>query len=79
MECDYSKLPSREIRRNIIAAYLFEYSAILKGMMFPQFPDHDPYYCPNMFETDAVERLVREVDSYRGFPGLYWQVPLSLA
>ena len=58
-DCDYSMLPTQATRRMFIEEYIRSYGQ----------------YTPiRMAETDAVEKLCREVDRYRGMPGLYWGV-----
>lgn len=48
--------------------YLDAYSDIIKQRTFPT---GDALSCPD-FTRAEMDKLMREVDAYRGFPGLYW-------
>jgi hypothetical protein len=69
LECDYSQLPTRNQRRVFISVYLEAYSEIVGGNTYPP---GDALGCPHAVTGAAVDKLMREVDSFRGFPGLYW-------
>jgi len=55
--------------------YLEAYSEIVRGYTYPP---GDALGCPHAVTGAAIDKLMREVDSFRGFPGLYWYVPSSL-
>ncbi|CAG8953882.1 hypothetical protein HYFRA_00010843 [Hymenoscyphus fraxineus] len=59
--CNYESLPSRERRRSFIEAYLERRNEIFQG-------DGKDLVDLQM----AVDKLMFEVDSWRGFPGFYW-------
>lgn len=59
-ECDYSALPTRATRRQFIEEYISNY---VKHADLSDQPED--YY---------VEKLVNEVDLFRGIPGLYWGI-----
>ncbi|KAK0631366.1 kinase-like domain-containing protein [Immersiella caudata] len=56
-ECDYNRLPTRTTRREFIRAYLEAYSEFAAGAMVTE--------C-------EVDKLMGQVDAFRGFPGFYW-------
>lgn len=57
--------------------YLDAYSHIIRDRTFPP---GDALSCPGKFVTRVeIDKLMREVDAYRGFPGLYWYVPPPLS
>lgn len=60
-DCDYSALPTRSVRRAFIDEYLGSYTI------------HTPLP-PDMDRQPNVEQLFKEVDAYRGVPGLYWGI-----
>lgn len=49
--------------------YLDAYSDIIKQRTFPT---GDALSCPDFVTRAEMDKLMREVDAYRGFPGLYW-------
>lgn len=59
-DCDYNLLPGRAVRERFIAQYLASYRR------------HANIGTPD-FET-AVTALSREVDRFRGIPGLWWAI-----
>jgi ethanolamine kinase len=59
-DCDYSKMPTISTRRAFMRTYL------------ESFHEHSK---DGVQVTDAeVEKLMQEVDVYRGVPGLYWGI-----
>lgn len=60
-ECDYNVLPTRSVRRAFIDEYLDSYTS---HAPLPLDVDRQTY----------VEQLFKEVDAYRGVPGLYWGI-----
>ncbi|KAL8924071.1 MAG: hypothetical protein Q9208_004208 [Pyrenodesmia sp. 3 TL-2023] len=60
-ECDYNVLPTRSVRRAFIDEYLDSYTS---HAPLPLDVDRQTY----------VEKLFKEVDAYRGVPGLYWGI-----
>lgn len=65
-DCDYNMLPTRSVRRQFLTEYVKSYSHH-RGL-------------PESSQPDIVDQLCRDVDRYRGIPGLYWFVlPLQFA
>ncbi|KAL8808290.1 MAG: hypothetical protein Q9200_004318 [Gallowayella weberi] len=60
-ECNYKALPTRSVRRAFIEDYLTSYQS---HTTLPW----------NTDEENFVDRLLQEVDAYRGVPGLYWGI-----
>jgi len=61
-DCDFSVLPTRAQRREFIAEYVHAY--------FGQLPEK-----PSIVDEAAeVEKLLAEVDVFRGLPGFYWGI-----
>ncbi|KAL8758443.1 MAG: hypothetical protein Q9184_003931 [Pyrenodesmia sp. 2 TL-2023] len=60
-ECDYNVLPTRSTRRAFIDEYLDSYTS------------HSPLPL-DVDRQNYVEQLFKEVDVYRGVPGLYWGI-----
>ena len=58
-ECDYTMLPTRTQRRSFIECYLASYRT------------HTANHS-SQTATATVDKLLSDVDSYRGIPGLYW-------
>lgn len=54
--------------------YLDAYSDFLKDHTIPP---GDALSCPGFVTRIEMDKLMREVDAFRGFPGLYWYVPPS--
>jgi ethanolamine kinase len=68
-ECDYDKLPSTSIRRAFIREYLKTHAELRRDTTCNGTKETTDL--PTV--TDAeVEKLMRQVDDYRGFPGFYW-------
>ncbi|KAH7179863.1 kinase-like domain-containing protein [Fusarium flagelliforme] len=68
-ECDYDKLPSTSIRRAFIREYLKTHAEVRRDTTCNG--TKETADLPTV--TDAeVEKLMRQVDDYRGFPGFYW-------
>ncbi|KAI4190761.1 MAG: hypothetical protein LQ348_003608 [Seirophora lacunosa] len=60
-ECNYGVLPTRSVRRAFIEEYIGCYAS------------HTPL--PSDMDRQAcADRLFKEVDAYRGVPGLYWGI-----
>lgn len=62
-ECDYSKLPTRCVRREFIRVYLRSF--------------HQHRGDGVEVQEEEVEKLMGEVDLFRGVPGFYWYVTLN--
>ena len=72
-ECDYDKLPSTSIRRAFIREYLKTHAEVRRGHTTTCNGTKETEDLPTVTVTDAeVEKLMRQVDDYRGFPGFYW-------
>lgn len=61
-DCDFSVLPTRTQRREFIADYIHSYYSLVKEK--PAALD----------EAAETERLLAEVDHFRGLPGFYWGI-----
>jgi ethanolamine kinase len=57
-ECDYNLIPTKSTRRGFLQEYLASYNK----------HTHDPV------PDSMLEFLEKEVDRYRGMPGLYWGI-----
>ncbi|KAH8426019.1 putative ethanolamine kinase [Aspergillus melleus] len=57
-DCDYNMVPTRSVRRQFLTEYVKSYSHH-RGL-------------PESSQPDIVDQLCRDVDRYRGIPGLYW-------
>ena len=57
-ECNYNALPTRSVRRKFLQEYISRIASHTK-------------LDPNI---DFADRLFREVDRFRGIPGLYWGI-----
>ncbi|KAK3487328.1 kinase-like domain-containing protein [Neurospora crassa] len=64
-DCDFSVLPTRVQRREFITAYIRAYYAY-QGKKNGTTADYD--------EAAEVDRLLNEVDVFRGLPGFYWGI-----
>ncbi|KAL8805290.1 MAG: hypothetical protein Q9182_002058 [Xanthomendoza sp. 2 TL-2023] len=60
-ECSYDALPTRSVRRAFIEEYLTSYETHTSLPL-------------NTDKATLVDRLLQEVDAYRGVPGLYWGI-----
>jgi ethanolamine kinase len=58
--CDYTLLPTRSVRRE----FLHEYVRSYLGHRRPNSAIQE--------EEDLVNRLLNEVDAFRGLPGFFW-------
>ncbi|KAM5432465.1 putative ethanolamine kinase [Microsporum ferrugineum] len=58
-DCDYSRLPTRSVRRQFIEEYVDSFS---QHSVLPE------------SKKVAVDNLFADVDRYRGLPGFYWGV-----
>ena len=59
-DCDYAALPTRSTRRHFIQEYISSYAK------------HSDML--DASETYYVDKLTKEVDLFRGMPGLYWGI-----
>ncbi|KAL4866457.1 hypothetical protein BDV12DRAFT_172820 [Aspergillus spectabilis] len=59
-DCDYNMMPTRTVRRQFLSEYVASY-AQHQGI-------------PESEQPGIVERLVTDVDRFRGVPGLYWGI-----
>lgn len=58
-DCDYTMLPSQSVRRSFLKEYLRTVTAWPRDM--------------NLKE-DMVQNMLKQVDDFRGIPGLYWGI-----
>ncbi|KAK4192659.1 kinase-like domain-containing protein [Podospora australis] len=65
-DCDFSVLPTRAQRREFITAYIHAY--------FSKLEEKKPGAVTNVNEAEEVDRLLTEVDHFRGVPGFYWGI-----
>ncbi|KAF5667803.1 ethanolamine kinase [Fusarium heterosporum] len=66
-ECDYNLLPNTSTRRAFVREYLEARADLARE------PTHLPGTKDLLSVSDYdVEKLMRQVDDYRGFPGFYW-------
>ncbi|KAL2269850.1 hypothetical protein VTJ83DRAFT_2034 [Remersonia thermophila] len=65
-DCDFSVLPTRAQRREFIAEYIDAYFGFLEAKT--------PGAAGQVDKPAEVERLLGEVDLYRGVPGFYWGI-----
>lgn len=61
-DCDYNMLPTRTVRRRFLQEYTHSYRRFAGHMT------------GSSEEAVVVEKLCRDVDRYRGMPGLYWGI-----
>lgn len=61
--CDYSLLPSKSQRRSFITDYLLSYHAY----------KHQTDLSQDALEKE-IKQLEKDVESFRGIPGLYWGI-----
>ncbi len=61
-DCDFSVLPTRAQRREFVTEYVRAYFRLAKDGS-----------C-DVDSADEVDKLIREVDLYRGVPGFYWGI-----
>ncbi|KAI8629237.1 kinase-like protein [Xylariaceae sp. FL1651] len=66
-ECDYSVLPTRAQRLEFVREYIHTYFGLVKK------PD-DSSSDTDIDEEIETEKLVAEVDIFRGAPGFYWGI-----
>lgn len=71
-ECDYNVLPTRAQRRAFLKEYVVSYRAHLKDKS-NHFNNHNSTTSIAGDEQD-VEKLFKEVNEFRGIPGLYWGI-----
>jgi len=57
-DCDYSMVPTKSVRRGFLEEYIASYSK----------------YSNLKFDVSTVDSLYREIDRWRGIPGLYWGI-----
>lgn len=57
-DCDYSKVPTRSVRRQFLSNYIQSY--------------RHQREIPDSAHEEMVDRLYDDVDHFRGIPGLYW-------
>lgn len=62
-DCDYSVLPTRSQRREFVTEYIHAYFSMLREQ--PSAP---------VDKAAEVEKLLAEVDVFRGLPGFYWGI-----
>ncbi|GAB1311239.1 ethanolamine kinase [Madurella fahalii] len=65
-DCDFSVLPTRAQRREFITEYIHAY--------FSQLEKKTPGAAAGVDEAAEVEKLLSEVDHFRGVPGFYWGI-----
>ncbi|KAL1843167.1 hypothetical protein VTJ49DRAFT_2917 [Mycothermus thermophilus] len=65
-DCDFSVLPTRAQRREFIAEYIDAY--------FQYLEEKTPGATSQLDKQAEVERMLGEVDLYRGVPGFYWGI-----
>jgi ethanolamine kinase len=63
-ECDYTMLPTRSVRKSFLEEYLTSLSGSSPMTEANHDDDHD----------DAVHTMLKQVDDFRGIPGLYWGI-----
>ena len=69
-ECDYEALPTRSQRQAFISRYVDSYRHNQKSATMTNGATNG-----NETETRSdVDQLMREVDDFRGLPGLYWGI-----
>ncbi len=61
-DCDFSVLPTRAQRREFVTEYIHAYFSLLRDRP------------ATVNEPAEVERLISEVDHFRGVPGFYWGI-----
>ncbi|KAE8371178.1 putative ethanolamine kinase [Aspergillus bertholletiae] len=59
-DCDYNMMPTCAIRRQFLTEYVGSY-AQHKGL-------------PESSQKEIIDRLYKDVDRFRGIPGLYWGI-----
>ncbi|KAG0639714.1 kinase-like domain-containing protein [Tuber brumale] len=62
LECDYSRLPTRSVRREFISTYLSSFELHRSGATAAT------------ISAGQIDDLMNEVDLFRGIPGFYWGV-----
>ncbi|KAL2122509.1 hypothetical protein VTJ04DRAFT_2964 [Mycothermus thermophilus] len=65
-DCDFSVLPTRSQRREFVAEYIDAYFSFLETK--------NPGSTAQVDRQAEVERMLVEVDQYRGVPGFYWGI-----
>lgn len=65
-DCDFSVLPTRAQRREFVAEYIHTYFGLLEK--------NQPGASAGVDEAAEVEKLLDEVDHFRGVPGFYWGI-----
>lgn len=71
-DCDYSMLPTRAQRRTFIREYIQTYRVFASPGRTTS--DGSGSQKDGEEQEDQVERLMAEVDLFRGLPGFYWGV-----
>jgi ethanolamine kinase len=78
-ECDYSKLPSTSTRRDFVHEYLKTHADLHRQHQHQRDCHVTDCHFARKTASDLpapndaqVEKLMRQVDDYRGFPGFYW-------
>ena len=57
-DCDYNMLPTKSIRRKFLNEYLLSFAS----------------HTGDTINSTVLNKLVEDVDRYRGMPGLYWGI-----
>ncbi|AEO65736.1 uncharacterized protein THITE_2113062 [Thermothielavioides terrestris NRRL 8126] len=65
-DCDFSVLPTRAQRRDFIAEYIDSYFTLLEKKT--------PGAAAGVDKAVEIEKLLTEVDYFRGVPGFYWGI-----
>ena len=65
-DCDYSALPTRAQRAEFIREYVHTYFQLL--------PEQQEGHQAVVDEAAEVQKLLDEVDVFRGVPGFYWGI-----
>lgn len=79
-DCDYSVLPTRAQRREFISEYVRAYFGLLrdkkhdKQAATPAAASNGAGAGDEVDEAAEVEKLLAEVDAFRGVPGFYWGI-----
>ncbi|KAL1973543.1 hypothetical protein VTN31DRAFT_6178 [Thermomyces dupontii] len=61
-DCDFTRIPSRSVRREFLAEYVRSYIQHGGKGVSPE------------NEQEVIDKLLHDVDRYRGIPGFYWGV-----
>ncbi|KAH7159498.1 kinase-like domain-containing protein [Dactylonectria estremocensis] len=74
-DCDYNLIPTTSTRRDFIREYLQTRQDLSKGQDDTDLSkgrDGTEIVVPSRVAEAEVERVMSEVDAFRGFPGFYW-------